>query len=71
MSTSRRKKPDGKRPKPRSNAGRGYVPTVALAKRVEFDSGAMNVTFMDGRILSVPLIWFPRLQSNGATAPAL
>jgi hypothetical protein len=36
------------------------VPTSALAKHVGFDADAMYVTFMDGRVLSVPLGWFPR-----------
>ena len=48
---------------------RGYVPNTALAKNVEFDSGVMHVSFMDGRILSVPLVWFPRLHK--ATAQQL
>jgi hypothetical protein len=66
MSTSRRKKPNGKeRPSP-STARRGYVPTTALAKHVEFDSSAMHVTFMDGRTLSVPLVWYPRLHKATA-----
>jgi hypothetical protein len=38
-----------------------YVPTTALAKSVECDTEVMRVTFTDGRILSVPLIWFPLL----------
>ena len=40
---------------------RAYVPTTALAKSLEFDEDAMRVAFTDGRILSVPLQWFPRL----------
>ncbi len=46
-------------------AQRAYVPTTALAKAVEFDAEAMRVTFTDGRVLSVPLVWFPTL--NAAT----
>src|SRR5947209_2182671 len=38
------------------------VPTTALAKGVEFDDEAMRVTLTDGRVLSVPLVWFPVLQ---------
>jgi hypothetical protein len=38
------------------------VPTTALAKSVDFDDLTMNVTFMDGRVLSVPLAWFPMLR---------
>ena len=40
---------------------RAYVPTTALAKGVEFDADMMHVTLTDGRIISVPLIWFPLL----------
>jgi hypothetical protein len=42
-------------------ATRAYVPTTALAKAVHFDDAAMHVTLTDGRMLSVPLIWFPLL----------
>jgi hypothetical protein len=42
-------------------AARAYVPTTALAKAVNFDDAAMYVTLTDGRILSVPIIWFPIL----------
>lgn len=41
---------------------RSYIPTSALAKSLEFDSEVMRVTLMDGRVLSVPLSWFPLLQ---------
>lgn len=40
---------------------RSYVPQNALAKSVEFDASVMRVTFTDGRVLSVPLAWFPLL----------
>jgi len=40
---------------------RGYVPATALAKSVAFDSEMMHVSLTDGRIISVPLIWFPLL----------
>lgn len=40
---------------------RAYVPTTALAKSVEFDKEMFHVNLMDGRIISVPLIWFPLL----------
>jgi hypothetical protein len=40
---------------------RAYVPTTALAKSLEFDEGVMRVVFSDGRVLSVPLEWFPVL----------
>jgi hypothetical protein len=62
MSTSPRKKPNGKRRTPRRTSMRAYVPAAALAKLVEFDEDAMHVTFMDGRVLSLPLVWFPRLR---------
>lgn len=41
---------------------RAYVPTTALAKTLAFDDELMHVTLTDGRILSVPLIWFPALR---------
>ena len=40
---------------------RAYVPTTALAKAVEFDDDMMHVFLTDGRIISVPIIWFPLL----------
>ena len=40
---------------------RAYVPATALAKSVEFDDAMMRVTFTDGRVLCVPLAWFPVL----------
>ena len=42
-----------------------FVPTTALAKSVEFANEMMHVHFTDGRILGVPILWFPRL--HGAT----
>ncbi len=44
---------------------RAYVPTTALAKSVHFDHEMMHVSLVDGRIISVPIRWFPLL--NGAT----
>lgn len=41
---------------------RAYVPTSALAKSLEFDADFLRVNFADGRVLSVPLQWFPRLR---------
>ena len=41
---------------------RAYVPTTALAKSLEFDADVMRVVFTDGRVLSVPLEWFPTLR---------
>jgi len=43
-------------------ATRAYRPTSALAQSVEFDDEMMHVHLFDGRVLSAPLIWFPRLQ---------
>lgn len=40
---------------------RSFVPTEALAQTVEFDEDMMHVALTDGRIVSVPLVWFPRL----------
>jgi Protein of unknown function (DUF2442) len=57
MSTSRKPKPKFK------PTG---VPATALAKSVAFKGGMMQVVFSDGRILSVPLIWFPRLHEATA-----
>ena len=45
-----------------TKSGRAYVPTTALAKSVEFDQEMMRVIFTDGRVLSVPLQWFPALR---------
>ena len=47
---------------PDARVPRAYVPTTALAKSVEFDEDAMRVAFTDGRVLSVPLEWFPALR---------
>ncbi len=44
---------------------RAYVPTSALAKSVSFDDEMMHVSLTDGRLISVPIIWFPLLR--GAT----
>ncbi|MDT5060268.1 MAG: hypothetical protein QOH63_727 [Acidobacteriota bacterium] len=41
---------------------RAYTPTSALAKKVEFDNVMMHVHLADGRIISVPLAWFPLLR---------
>ena len=40
---------------------RAYVPTTALAESVAFDDNMMHLSLTDGRIISVPLIWFPVL----------
>jgi hypothetical protein len=44
-----------------SKQRRAYVPVSALAQSVEFDSEFMHVHLTDGRIISVPLLWFPVL----------
>ena len=49
--------------KPHLRTLRAYVPTTALAKAVSFDEAAMHVLLTDGRMLSVPIIWFPLLHS--------
>ena len=41
---------------------RSFVPTTALAKSVNFDDVEMRVRFTDGRVLGVPLAWFPTLR---------
>ena len=41
---------------------RAHVPTTALVKSVRFDRCMMHVALMDGRIISVPIRWFPLLQ---------
>ncbi len=40
---------------------RAYVPKTALAKSVKFADDLMQVVLTDGRIISVPIIWFPLL----------
>jgi hypothetical protein len=40
---------------------RSYRPTSALAKSIEFTADLMNVHLMDGRVVGVPIAWFPRL----------
>ncbi len=40
---------------------RSFRPTSALAKAVSFGDEMMHVTLFDGRVIGVPLAWFPRL----------
>jgi hypothetical protein len=47
--------------KPKSKFRRAYRPTTALAKAMKFDEEMMHVFLTDGRIISVPIIWFPLL----------
>ncbi len=44
--------------------------TRPLARRVEIDADELRVDLADGRRLSVPLAWFPRLVSATAEARA-
>lgn len=44
-------------------AARAYMPTSVLAKALHFDDALMHVSLVDGRILSVPIIWFPLLRA--------
>jgi hypothetical protein len=60
MSTSARK-PKEQAKKKGARPPRSYVPATALAKTVAFDDTMMHVTFTDGRVLGVPLVWFPVL----------
>jgi hypothetical protein len=45
------------KPEPR----KAYRPTSALAKTLKFSGEMMEVHLTDGRIISVPIIWFPIL----------
>jgi Protein of unknown function (DUF2442) len=42
---------------------RAFVPTSAIAELLKFTDEMMQVYLADGRILSVPLIWFPALHA--------
>ena len=48
---------DKQKPKPQ----KAFRPTTALAKSVKFKDEMMEVSLTDGRIVSVPIIWFPLL----------
>jgi hypothetical protein len=48
---------------PKPQYQRSFVPSSALAKHVDFDDATMSVTFTDGRVLTVPLNWFPALRN--------
>ena len=50
-----------KQSKPKTKFRRAYRPSTALAKSVQFDDEMMHVALTDGRIVSVPTIWFPLL----------
>lgn len=47
--------------KPMTKFRRAYRPTSALASSVRFDADMMFVSLIDGRIIGVPIIWFPLL----------
>jgi hypothetical protein len=40
----------------------GYIPKTALIKSVDFDDLMMHVQLTDGRIISVPIIFYPLLE---------
>lgn len=42
---------------------RVFVPTTALASALSFDDEMMHVHLTDGRVVSVPLLWFPTLHA--------
>jgi len=46
---------------PKPNFRKSFRPTSALAKTVKFKDEMMEVHLTDGRIISVPIIWFPLL----------
>ena len=48
---------------PVPHAARAHVPTAALARSVEFTGDLMNVHLTDGRVIGVPLVWFPVLHA--------
>ena len=50
-------------PNERPSLTHSYRPTTALAKAVTLDDITMHVQLTDGRTVSVPLLWFPRLQA--------
>jgi len=43
-----------------------FRPTSALAKDVKFKDEMMEVHLTDGRIISIPVIWFPLLHEATA-----
>ena len=47
----------------KTNFQPAFTPKTALAKSVRFDAQMMHVDLTDGRVLSVPLAWFPILHS--------
>ncbi len=55
-----------KQSKQKPNFRKVYQPTTALAKTVKFKDEMMEVHLTDGRIVSVPIIWFPLLHQASA-----
>ena len=53
---------DKQKPQPR----KAFRPTTALAKTVKFKDELMEVSLTDGRIISVPVIWFPLVHEASA-----
>ncbi|WP_343407937.1 DUF2442 domain-containing protein [Candidatus Amarolinea dominans] len=47
--------------KPKLKFRPAYRPTTALAQSVKFREALMEVYLTDGRIISVPILWFPLL----------
>ena len=47
--------------KTKSTIRKAYVPKTALARSVDFDASMIHVSLTDGRVISVPIIWFPLL----------
>ena len=52
--------------KPNAAFRHAYRPTTALASSVRFDDNLMHVSLSDGRIISVPILWFPLLHEASA-----
>ena len=48
------------------NFRKAFCPTSALAKTVKFKDEMMEIHLTDGRIISVPIIWFPLLHEATA-----
>lgn len=53
---------DKQKPQPR----KAFRPTTALAKSVKFKDELMEIHLTDGRIIGVPIIWFPLLHEATA-----
>ena len=47
---------------PQMRIERAFVPSTALARAVAFDDELMHVSLTDGRVVSVPIRWFPLLR---------